>query len=342
MMLQSVASARILLVEDNPADARLIAEHLDDAARESGGMESDGRELNIVHAKSLNEATEFFRDGPFNIVLVDLTLPESSGMNTVRRAKALFEDCPLIVLTGYDDTRFALDALKLGAQDYLIKGHETGLSILRAILYALERQRMVNSIESSQRRYRSLIDSSPNAIYLLEDFRILLSNRAGLRLLGVEDEAALIGRCIFDFLDPETPREETRRQMEESAARETATPTERSYRMLTGRTVPVEDMVSRIAGDPNGPDQLLVVATDISEKKRIEDHLIHSRRMATMGELAAGIAHEISQPLNVIRIAAGMVADSIATKENDPEFVGERADKILAQVQRASKVINHL
>ncbi|MCR9144076.1 MAG: response regulator [bacterium] len=86
----------------------------------------------------------------------------------------------------------------------------------------------------------------------------------------------------------------------------------------------------------------VIIAEDIAEKKNLELQLLQSSKMATLGEMATGIAHEINQPLNVIRMAAQLIQDSLDEGENDPAFLKERAEKIIAMVVRAARIINHL
>src|SRR5437016_4204235 len=100
---------RILLVEDNPGDARLFLE----LVRETGA----GR-LKLQHVERLDTALEKLSSEPFDIVLLDLTLPDEQGLNTLVRAHAHAPKVPIVVLTGLDDEALAVKALRAGAQDY--------------------------------------------------------------------------------------------------------------------------------------------------------------------------------------------------------------------------------
>lgn len=122
----------VLLIEDSPGDARLVRELL----RETAG---DG--IRVKHRTTLSEGMQCLGSGHFDIALLDLGLPDVQGLDGLAKLRAGFPDVPVVVLTGSDDADLAVNAVKSGAQDYLIKGHGDGGLLLRAINYAVERTR---------------------------------------------------------------------------------------------------------------------------------------------------------------------------------------------------------
>ena len=124
-------SLNILLVEDNPDDVELIRESLLDHGR--------GRRLNITGAETLADATSKIKNEKFEAVLLDLRLPDSAGLETFEAISKIARATPVIVLSGMDDRELSLQAVRLGAQDYLIKG-TSGREIFQSILYAIERK----------------------------------------------------------------------------------------------------------------------------------------------------------------------------------------------------------
>jgi two-component system cell cycle response regulator len=136
--------ACVLLIEDDPAYARLIEMLLID--------ESEGRYA-VERAGRLDEGLEILRAGNVDAVLLDLTLPDSKGLDTFIRASDAAPDVPIVVLTGFDDEQLALDAVKRGAQDYLVKGNAENDSLARSLRYAMERHRM-----QAQLREQALVD----------------------------------------------------------------------------------------------------------------------------------------------------------------------------------------
>jgi signal transduction histidine kinase len=125
---------RVLLVEDNPAESRLIGEYLDEAATAS---------FMVSHVDHLTEALGLLAaDPPFDIILLDLSLPDSQGIDTLIEANTKSPEIPIVVLTGLDDEETAIRAVQEGAQDYLTKGNLSGDTLCRAIRYAIERTRL--------------------------------------------------------------------------------------------------------------------------------------------------------------------------------------------------------
>jgi two-component system cell cycle response regulator len=124
-------SKRVLLIEDNPADARLIVEILTDAS--AGKVESQ-------HVDRISAALKCLGEQKFDVILLDLTLPDGDGLGTVVRICAANPQMPVIILTGLEDNALALAAVQAGAQDYLVKGQVDGSEIARAIRYAIERK----------------------------------------------------------------------------------------------------------------------------------------------------------------------------------------------------------
>lgn len=124
---------RLLLVEDSAGDAGLLRADLSEAA-------SDRFAFEMVHVSRLSEALDQLRAAPFDLVLLDLSLPDGWGIDTVERVRAARAAVPIVILTNLNDEDVAIEAMRLGAQDYLIKGQADGPMLARAIRYAIERQ----------------------------------------------------------------------------------------------------------------------------------------------------------------------------------------------------------
>ncbi len=123
---------RVLLIEDNRGDARLLRELLSEAGN---------TRFRVEHAMDLAAGLERIEAGGIDIVLLDLSLPDSNGADTFRRAHARAPQLPMIVLSGTDNETLAVQTVQDGAQDYLVKGHADGPLLARSLLYAIERKR---------------------------------------------------------------------------------------------------------------------------------------------------------------------------------------------------------
>ena len=148
---------RLLLVEDERTQARRV----------QAMVARLGVDITMVVATSLAEARGM-QDGRFDAVLLDLTLPDSEGEDTLRAMRRAMPDVPLVVLTADDDPELALSLLSQGAQDFLVKGEVDGKTLLRSLRYAVERlgskrrqEEQAARLQASQQRFRDLFEVSP-------------------------------------------------------------------------------------------------------------------------------------------------------------------------------------
>jgi signal transduction histidine kinase len=148
----SGAPIRALLIEDNPGDARLIREML----RDAGGAPAT---VELTHADRLALGLEQLTKQVTDVVLLDLSLPDSHGFDTFSTVHTHVPDVAIVVLSGLDDQTLAVHAVQEGAQDYLVKGQVDGAAILRSMRYAIERQRL-ESVRRDLERQRDEFFSS--------------------------------------------------------------------------------------------------------------------------------------------------------------------------------------
>src|SRR6202050_4284994 len=127
----------LLIVEDNPGDARLLREMFN---------EQGSHNTELTHAECMSEAEQHLAERAFDVVVLDLGLPDAQGLEAVRRAHAAAPRVPLVVLTGLDDESLAAEALQEGAQDYLINGQIETRGFLPSLRYAVERNIMEEAL----------------------------------------------------------------------------------------------------------------------------------------------------------------------------------------------------
>ena len=165
---------RLLLVEDNPGDARLFAETI---------KEARAFQFELAHRSSVDQALAFLAHNKPDMIVLDLGLPDAGGVDAVRNIQLAAPDIPLVVLTGLDDEASAVQALHAGAQDYLVKGQLSTSLLVRALRYAFERHGMQRAL-----RKESTIDELTG-----------LSNRRGFLMLA-EQHAMLAKRTGEHFM----------------------------------------------------------------------------------------------------------------------------------------------
>lgn len=157
----------ILLIEDNPSDSRIIEEYL---------KKSEKLNFDLESCIKLREGLNLMEIKKFDVLLLDLSLPDSDKENTLKYLKEITKKTPIIVLTGFDDSNFALEALKKGAEDYISKNDLNSPTLTRAILYAIERHKTKNVKEKVAVQIESLDEYDKKILNLMqEDCRISYS-----------------------------------------------------------------------------------------------------------------------------------------------------------------------
>jgi len=152
-------SIQALLVEDNPGDARLIKEALAEISRPHFRLE---------WAESLGKAQETLTQRQFAVILLDLSLPDSQGMDTVRRIEQAAPNTPVVILTGLDDEALAVEAVRSGAQDYLVKNDVTPHLLTRVVRYAIERHHISESLRASEARLTALFENMSSGVAVFQ------------------------------------------------------------------------------------------------------------------------------------------------------------------------------
>ena len=188
----------VLLVEDNPADARLLIESLKDAGPFV---------FRVTQVPRLKDALAALFNRTAHVIALDLTLPDSTGLETVERLQAAAPRVPIVVLTGLQDEDLALRAVRQGVQDYLLKGQCGQGLAARALRYAVERQRFEDVSRDREARLRAVVETAVDAIIIIDERGLVdFMNPAAERMFGYgRDE--LVGRNV-NVLMPEPHRSE--------------------------------------------------------------------------------------------------------------------------------------
>ena len=150
--LSLIKQIKILLIEDNPGDAELIRELL---------VVENSADIYVSYSTSLSSAIKLLESETFDVILSDLGLPDSRGIETFLKVHSLFPAVPVIVLTGLSDEELAIKAVKNGAQDYLVKGQvESGL-LVRSIQYSIVTAQIIDTIGNQSQRDKDPSGANP-------------------------------------------------------------------------------------------------------------------------------------------------------------------------------------
>lgn len=195
-MVKDSNGYKILIVEDNSGDFILIEDYL---------LEQIVDPV-IENAKNFAEASTLLssRKTDFDIILLDLTLPDKSGRNLITEILKIASDIPVIVLTGFSDMEFSIESISLGISDYLLKNDLNASSLYKSIIYCLERKKRIHELKESEKRYSELFRLNPQPIWIfdLDSYRFVQVNKAAIDLYGYTEEEFL-KLTIFDIRPPE-------------------------------------------------------------------------------------------------------------------------------------------
>ena len=302
---------RILLVEDNSLDVRLLREMLN---------EQTLYKFALAEVGFMSEAERHLATNAVDVIVLDLGLPDAQGTEAVRRARAAAPGTPLVVLTGCDDESIVDMALQEGAQDFLVKGTIEAPELVRAIRYATQRmkteiemQKAQNEVEAASRVKGELLAELKAAHAETELFlRSIPSILIGLDVRGCitrwnltatntfsVDDRSVQGRAIEDcgirWLNPDMKGEIARWLGTETSYRCDNLPYERE-----GETRLLGLNVLPILTESDSPTGFIITGADVTERMGLELQLRQAQKLEAIGQLAAGIAHEINTPTQFV------------------------------------------
>ncbi|GAB4381735.1 MAG: response regulator [Elainellaceae cyanobacterium] len=305
----------VLLIEDNPGDARLLQELL---------REVTSVQFELEQVDCLSLGMQRLGERSFDVVLLDLSLPDSQGLETFTALHHGTLDVPVVVITGLNDETLALKAMQQGAQDYLVKGQVNSDLLVRSIRYAIERKRTQQKMQEQA----ALLDIATDAILVRAlDSTILFWNKGAERLYGWKAEAA-IGKPVSELLYPANSSQFQAAQMVLLEQGEWYGELEQITQ--AGQEIVVASHWTLMRDERQQPKSILVVSTDITEKKQLEAQFLRAQRMESIGTLASGIAHDLNNILTPILASAQLLQLKLTT-------IDERSRQMLRAIEANSK-----
>jgi len=200
MQLGTNEALTILIVEDDIVDRKLLERLLSRSSLPVSEVKS---------AEYLDTALQMLDKDNFDIVLLDLGLPDSNGIESIIKVQSIAPHVPIIVMSGLDDQDTAILAVQKGVQDYLIKGQVDSNLLMRSVRYAIERKKTEHELKSAELRYRTIFENSAVAIMMVDEQERLISwNKFTEKLLGMTEED--LHNCLVKSLYPENEWERIR------------------------------------------------------------------------------------------------------------------------------------
>jgi PAS domain S-box-containing protein/putative nucleotidyltransferase with HDIG domain len=314
-------SIRVLLIEDNPGDARLIQEML---------RGSTNIDLRFEHAGTLKEGLKYLGDPekPLDAVLLDLGLPDSQGFATFERLQKESEAFTVIILSGLNDVDLALHAVRQGAQDYLVKGQISGDMLMRSIRHAIERDEVERQLRDSQERYQSLVDMMPDATIVHRQGKVIFANPAALRLLGADSKMDLLDQPMLNFVHPDFHEVAAQRMAATQKERVSQAALEEKFVRLDGKVVDVEVAGTPLMFEDQTATQLIV--RDITQRKQRE------REMVAVAEVSRSLrtAHGLD---DILPIVLDQALASVGAEEGTITLVQPGSGDHLIAIGRGSR-----
>lgn len=301
---------RILVVEDDIIDRKQMERLL---------AGSSIVQYDLACAGCLDQALKLLDEQKFDILLLDLNLPDSFGLDTLDAVERKHPDLPKVVVTSGDDEEVGLEAVARGAQDYLPKGKVNSRALARVIHYSMERKRSEQMLLESRGKLNAILESIGDPMIMLDaDLNITWSNGASRRLFGDEE----VSRTCFHLFHGRTTPCGTEPCIVRAAFRD-GKPHSYDLQVVDqeGQTRYFHCTANAALRDKDGnPTAVLEIARDITDRKTVEivkaayarveqanreltemqSQLVQSEKLASIGQLAAGVAHEMNTPVGFV------------------------------------------
>ncbi|MCF0070398.1 PAS domain S-box protein [Dyadobacter sp. CY261] len=279
---------RVLLVDDDEDDYFLTREYFQDLVN---------WKFDITWCATFKEAETQIKDNKFDLYLFDYLLGESTGIDLIELACRFDCEEPIILLTGKGDTKIAVEALRLGAADYLIKSELDAEKLERSIRYALERTSVLKALRHSERRYRRVFEESSDFLFICDpEGNIIDFNDSASGMTGYSGEQLKEKKITELVEDPHFTalwQDITYQPIHDHEVRLLPKDGERKY-CLFSASVEVDDDHPYIQGRLH----------DMTARKQSEKERLFSEKMAVTGRLVRMLAHEVRNPLTNVNLSA--------------------------------------
>jgi PAS domain S-box-containing protein len=258
------SALQILVIEDNPGDYLLVSEYLEESFPEASTFHADTLEKGIVFLEKEN----------IDVILLDLTLPDGIGISSFHTINSRFPQVPVIILTGLGDTQMALEILKVGAQDFIVKDDSNPEVLAKSINYGIERSKIYERLKKSEEQYKFLFNNNPLPIcaYEIDTNQILMVNEAAIEHYGY-DEKDFLSMTIEDLKPRREPKVDSSAAARKSANLLLAI----QHQKKNGQVIDIEMRTHEILIEKKRA--CLAVIHDVTETNRAKEQLRESEQM---------------------------------------------------------------
>ncbi|MGA3282646.1 MAG: PAS domain S-box protein, partial [Smithella sp.] len=255
---------KVLLVEDSPSDAKLIKHEL--------GEDQD-YSFEVIWVSRVDKAIAELKRQQFDVALLDLTLPDSDGHATFTRIHATCpQQLPIIILTGTGNEQIGINAIGLGAQDYLVKGMTDSKYITRAIRYSIERKLATEALRKSEEYFKSITQNSSDVIIIVNKLGTITYVSPSVERFSGYKTTDLIGKDAFDFIAAADIDKAIHDFGEAILTKGIDIPNSFRMRHKNGSEIVVEGLGKNLLDDPVVKGFVMNVR-DVTERKKMEEAL---------------------------------------------------------------------
>jgi two-component system, NarL family, sensor histidine kinase UhpB len=314
---------QLLVVEDNPGDYALLKEYLHMGPLPRG---------KTFHAPTMSEAARLIRKNDFDVALLDLSLPDSSGIDSVITLDRLLPHTPIVVFSGLSDVQTAMEAISLGAQDYLVKGEFDEKLLGKIIHYSMERKRMVEKLRQSNERYEFVNKATLDTIWEWRyDTNTGFWGDGIVNTFGyTADEMQYDESWIHHFIHPDDRERVIAAIQKHIRLRNQNWQDEYRFRCADGSYKYVFDRGFILYDEKGNPYRMIGAMSDITDKRKLEKELaeqaLAQQKLITevtiqaqekeRNELGKELHDNINQVLATIKMFLGMSLENANARED--------------------------
>lgn len=342
-MNQEAIRYRLLVVEDNPGDFVLLKAYL---------RQTDLFIEQIEHAVNMTEAADLIRENVFDLALLDLSLPDSTGVDSVVTLNRLIPHTPIIVLSGLTTIEVAIESISLGVQDYLIKGEFNEKLLAKSIQYSIERKKTIRHLQESNERFQFVNKATQDTIWEWDYKTGKGTWGEGLiKIYGYAEEDLNYDESWVDrFIHP-ADKDKVMRKIQKQIAEGTQNwHSEYRFRSADGTFRQVFDRGYILYDETGRPDRMIGAMTDLTEKKQLEKELLRQQlkqqKLLTeaslqaqekeRNELGRELHDNINQILATIKMCLGMAMADKKTQAELLEKSYEYVNDVMEEIRKLS------
>lgn len=308
--------------------------------------------LNIIRALSGNEALKKIQGVELMLAIIDVRMPIMSGYQLAEKInnENTLIKIPIIFVTANIFSEIEeLKGYSSGAVDYIYKPFSSQILKSKVSIFLdlyNQKQTIIQNakqIKENEEKYRTMINASPDGVALIDlQGRIKEVSEIALELFGVNDRESLLGMRFNRFVAESSQRlvpEAINNTLNDGLIQNVE-----MHLLKIDQSIFLGEVSATLIQAADGdPLSILVVIRDISQRRKIQANQIHADRMASLGQMAAGMAHEINQPLNIISMVVDKVLFEINKHEKiDLEMLTDKSNKIFENLTRIRNIIDHI